>query len=369
MTARAAEALQPHPTRPCLVTGALLSWACHACSPMPQALLMRLLRERVGCIVGEEEEAGIDIEAPPFRAGEIVAPAELEPLIIRLRGRMDELAAEISPSSELAALTAFLDPIDGTREFCSGLGEQCSICIGFADGETGAAVGGLVYRPLCSSGSWALGCAREAAKASVARPPPAAFVGKRAAESDAPRGAFLCSNGSVSPFLKALQADLGFAECRQGGAGNKALMLLEVAAAGSGSSCYIQDRGVSRWDTCAAQAVIEAHGGMLTRLDAVVDSPRDDTLLPTYTYLKGSLNSIFVPGLSHLTPYNAQPGVLSAEEQGSGAARRMAAAAEEVKPYANVCGLFALAPGTDGDAKAMRTAVKRAAAIQAPAFD
>ena len=36
-----------------------------------------------------------------------------------------------------------------------------------------------------------------------------------------------------------------------GGAGNKLMMLLE----GKGA-VYIQDRGVSRWDTCGPQAVI-----------------------------------------------------------------------------------------------------------------
>ena len=36
------------------------------------------------------------------------------------------------------------------------------------------------------------------------------------------------------------------------------LMLLE-----NKGGVYIQDRGLSRWDTCAAQAVIEAYGGSL----------------------------------------------------------------------------------------------------------
>ncbi len=52
------------------------------------------------------------------------------------------------------------DPIDGTREFSTGLGEQCSICIGFAD-DVGKAVGGLVYRPITSPPTWAAGAASE----------------------------------------------------------------------------------------------------------------------------------------------------------------------------------------------------------------
>ena len=51
------------------------------------------------------------------------------------------------------------------------------------------------------------------------------------------------------------------------GAGNKMLMLLE----GKGAA-YIQDRGVSRWDTCACEAVIDAHGGLLCKLPAIVSA-------------------------------------------------------------------------------------------------
>ena len=64
---------------------------------------------------------------------------------------------------------------------------------------------------------------------------------------------------------------------------------------------YIQDRGVSRWDTCAAQAVIEAYGGKLCRLD-IFAATKD---LTSYTYKKSESNVDFVPGLANLTPYNA----------------------------------------------------------------
>ena len=105
-----------------------------------QALLMRLLRTHVSSIVGEEDEAAIHIDGDgPFRAAEIEAPAALVPLIVRLRERMDVLSASLGTHEELKGLTAFVDPIDGTKEFCSGLGEQCSICVGLAD-AAGAAV-------------------------------------------------------------------------------------------------------------------------------------------------------------------------------------------------------------------------------------
>jgi fructose-1,6-bisphosphatase/inositol monophosphatase family enzyme len=134
---------------------------------------------------------------------------------------MDALASTIPPSETLAALTAFIDPIDGTREFCTGLGEQCSICVGFADGA-GQAVGGLVYRPLCAQRSWALGCQREGTCRSELRTPETALrtpetalrtpeTALRTPETAPAVGAFLCSNGGTSRFLQAVQAELGYA--------------------------------------------------------------------------------------------------------------------------------------------------------------
>jgi len=73
------------------------------------------------------------------------------------------------------------------------------------------------------------------------------------------------------------------------------LMVLE----GKGSA-YIQDRGVSRWDTCGAQACIEAYGGVMAKLSTFASSPE----LKSYTYLKGETNLDFVAGESNMTPYN-----------------------------------------------------------------
>ena len=332
----------PHAPRvPCIASGGT------------QALLMRLLASRVGAIVGEEDEAAISIDGDgPFRAGEIMAPAALEPLIINLRARMDALAAAVPASAELSALTAFIDPIDGTKEFCSGLGEQCSICVGLAD-AAGAAVGGIVYRPLCAQRSWALGCAREGVCRGALRD-----LSAPASAEGATGGAFLASNSGKSAFLQALEAELGLTPYPAGGAGNKALLVLELAGA-----VYIQDRGVSRWDTCAAQAVVEAHGGLLTRLDGLTaegapDAPFDPTALARYTYIKGPTNSAFVSGLPKLTRYNAAAGV-EVGDRGT--------AAEQFKAYANLCGLFALS--ADADAAAIARAVKKVAKATPPSYD
>jgi hypothetical protein len=124
--------------------------------------------------------------------------------------------------------------------------------------------------------------------------------------------------------------EMGFERVPSGGAGNKMLMLLE----GKGG-CYIQDRGVSRWDTCGAQAVIEAHGGHLCKLSSFI---MKDGALESYTYLKSTSNLDFVPGLAALTPYNTVDKSLVKKGEVS-----MADSVEKVKVYSNLCGLFALA--------------------------
>ena len=310
----------------------------------------------MGEIVGEEDESSLDITTPPFRAGEISAPAELEQMIITMRDRVDELKATIPSHPDYKQLCVFIDPIDGTKEFCTGKGEQCSICIGLADRTSGMTVAGLVYRPLCPIRSYGLGCVSEGIKES------------RLQQHEAlPGGAFLVSNGGASPFLEQLQAELGYALRGQGGAGNKALRVLEEA-----NGCYIQDRGVSRWDTCAAQAVIEAHGGCFLQLHPLTIAPADAPAPRTrYRYLKGPTNADFVPGVTRLNKYNAVRGALSEAEAAKGAPPKYASELEQLKPYSNLLGHVALRDGGEAAVEGARAAILRAAAKEgcAPAFD
>ena len=329
-----------------------------------QALLTRLLAGVVGDIIGEEDDAGIDISAPPFKAGAITAPAELEELIVKLRERVDEMAVTLQKTEGASAckeLTAFIDPIDGTREFCTGFGEQCSICIGFADLTTGLCKGGLVYRPLCPHKSYALGCKSEGFKEASLAPRPGG--------GDGGGGAFLVSNGGTSPFLKTLCAELKYEMRPTGGAGNKALRVLEEGngVGGGGSSCYIQDRGVSRWDTCGPQGVLEAHGGLLCQLQPlVVSSGSAAVALEPYHYKRGgNAKDDFLPGVTAMTKYNSD--ALTEADLAKGAPKRYAKAAAELKPYSNGLGLVALKDAKD--VESVSAAVRRAAAKDPPAFD
>eukprot|EP01031_Cornospumella_fuschlensis_P012041 gene12041-14724_t len=96
---------------------------------------------KFAAIVGEEDGSTVQILTPPYKVDDLTVPEEHQALIEAARSRLDELAQGIS-GSEYRDLSIFIDPIDGTREFSTGLGEQCSICIGFADSQ-GRPVAGI----------------------------------------------------------------------------------------------------------------------------------------------------------------------------------------------------------------------------------
>lgn len=344
-------------------------------------LLSSLLSDDVlGAVVGEED-ARVNVATRPYTVDSLAVPERLWEPVDVARARLAELGVRLRDTGAgdggagggadalqaLRSLTAFVDPIDGTREFSSGLGEMCTICIGLA--ENGRPVGGLVYRPLTQPPSWAYGCAREgvarssllAPKDSLAlatcadRPADCAPLPDAGGPDDPPppprAQGLLASRGSLSPFVRALGRELPARLVRSGGAGNKALLLLEGAG-----ECYIQDRGLFRWDTCASQAVLEAHGGLLVKLSALA---RDGSLA-SYTYKQTNQQLDLEPGLARLTPYNAADARILPPKKGGGV--RFAQRADETKPYANMCGVCALAPSVAARVGEYAAAVQRARA-------
>ena len=167
----------------------------------------------------------------------------------------------------------------------------------------------------------------------------------------------------MSSFLSVLMEELGYERVRSGGAGNKMLLLLEERG-----DAYIQDRGLSRWDTCGAQAVLEAHGGMLEKLSTFVgDAGEGGTA--SYTYLLSENNADFIPGLSKVTPYNCRS---KANAPGKSDPVVKSDDVAIYAPYSNLCGLVALAPRTNASATSLemvRESCLRAKKRQAPAYD
>ncbi len=184
---------------------------------------------KFAAIVGEEDENNVQILTSPYKVEDLTVPVEFNGIIDHARVTLDELSQQIS-TTDYQDISIFIDPIDGTREFSIGLGEQCSICIGFSDAG-GKPVAGMVYRPITEPPTYSMGAANENFVESQLDIP----------VTPNPRG-FLTSNGGISPFIGELIKKLNYERVPSGGAGNKMLMLLE----GKGAA-YIQDRGVSRW--------------------------------------------------------------------------------------------------------------------------
>ena len=87
---------------------------------------------------------------------------------------------------------------------------------------------------------------------------------------------------------------------------------------------YIQDRGLSRWDTCAAQAILEAQGGVLCKLDKFIE----DGVISSYQYSVSEINTDPNP-LACFSSNNLLCGSIGVQ-------------CDLVKPYSNLCGLLAI---------------------------
>ena len=336
-----------------------------------QRLLIKSLFSNVKFrdIVGEEDEGEgeqnvIDDNHWWYQVQGLTIPKHIQPLVDTTRIQIESLAQDLTMSTNnneacYEKLTVFIDPIDGTREFSIGKGEQCSICIGFAD-EHGKAIAGVVYRPLSKpSPTWVAGAKSEGYAAS----------NFEEEEEHSSRGGLLSTNGSISPFVDSLIEEMQIPRIKSGGAGNKMIMLLqqsirianrEVAPETSHGHLYIQDRGVSRWDTCAAEACLEAFGGQLLKLTEFLQEKQDGY----YTYLASKTNLDFLPNTANLTKYNSDLKDLPSPVQ-------KAQDVCQVKAYSNLCGLVAFGKefNTKEGRKYLRDAIRKAAAINPPSLD
>mmetsp|Transcript_35700 Transcript_35700/g.57354 ORF Transcript_35700/g.57354 Transcript_35700/m.57354 type:complete len:385 (-) Transcript_35700:96-1250(-) len=291
---------------------------------------------------GEESSSNINIEKAPYSVDGMELPTDLSESFAKTFAEIKKLA-KLVDAEAYKELGVFVDPIDGTKEFCTGLGSQCSICIGFTRDKL--PVAGIVFRPIpLEEGgklTYMAGCKQEGYTNGVLD-----YSDGKAQES------LLTSNGGITKFTEALIEELGFVRYKAGGCGNKMLLLLE----GKGTA-YIQDRGVSRWDTCAAQAVIEATGGVLSKLTTV----QSNRSIESYQYKISDVNMDLNPE-AYLTKYNAKDkemGRIKPAPKVTG---------ENVLPYSNVCGLFALKAKDKDLTKRILDAVQKVAKNVSPQY-
>lgn len=272
--------------------------------------------DKFGQIVGEEDETNVNISKKPFTVDDLLVPEEFEALVETTRDRIKDLAKRID-NNAYKALTVFVDPIDGTREFATGKGQFCSILIGY-NNQAGKPAAGLIYRPLTEPPTWAAGAKIENCVMGFLDSP----------ANPNPRGV-LVTDGQVSPFLNTVIEELKFEKVPAYASGNRALMLIEGKA-----GAYIRDTGgFAKWDCSGPQAVLEAYGGCMSKLPKFLSNKR----LESYTYLKTKQNLDFTPDTVMMTLSNAKDKKVARLVRDV-----LATEVDLIKEYACVEGLLAL---------------------------
>ena len=260
--------------------------------------------------MGEEDDSEVNILKEPFYVDELEVPEEFTPLIKGINWTfllnletlyslfyiifvlfVETLEKVKALSSKIDAkafndITAFVDPIDGTREFATGKGECVTILLGYNDPK-GKPVAGIVYRPLTEPATWAAGAKSEGC-----------VMGNLDKAKEPNPNGLLITDGKVSKWLDELIKEGGFDKIGSLASGNRALMLIEGKAGG-----YIRDTGgFAKWDTSGPEAVIEAYGGTMSKLPYFL---RDGSLVG-YTHLKTDSNLDCEKGEVHLSLSNAK---------------------------------------------------------------
>lgn len=158
----------------------------------------------------------------------------------------------------------FVDPLDGTKEFTEGIHSAVTVLVGVSIGGTPAF--GVVLQPFYEN---------ESQRCFFGAPSAGAYVcqyngGVETATEWSKVTATSTSEASMvvgttrshgRPEIEsAIKISKATDVHRVGGAGNKALLIIEGKI-----DCYLFPVvGTKRWDTCAPQAILEAVGGVMT---------------------------------------------------------------------------------------------------------
>jgi len=278
-----------------------MSTSAHSFGEKPPPLLLRLVHESTGIVniagnivrkvlrsgnLDIVDKGTNDLQTKADRAAQVYITQELHkkfPLASIIGEEGDDVSESLEdlispvgtpidardlPSAEILSKTVpaelnsiqesdvviWIDPLDGTSEFTKGMVSHVTILVGIA--VNGAAVGGVIHQPFLEVGGqigrtlWGI--------------PGVGFGGITL--SAAPKDKKIItttrshSNARVEAALASLKPD---DILRVGGAGNKAILLME----GLAHAYVFASQGCKKWDTCAPEAVLIAMGGRLTDMD------------------------------------------------------------------------------------------------------
>jgi 3'-phosphoadenosine 5'-phosphosulfate (PAPS) 3'-phosphatase len=298
---------------------------------------------KFGQIVGEEDDAEINILQKPYKVDDLVVPEEFNEIIEQTLRRVQGLADQIHPTA-YKHITVFVDPIDGTREFATGKGEYVTVLIGYNDAK-GKPVAGIMYRPLTEPVTWAAGAKSENCVMGV-------LDHAKVPNSNG----LLVTDGKVSAFISKAIEELGMEKVPSVASGNRAMMILEGKA-----GAYIRDTGgFSKWDTSGPDAVFEAYGATMSKLPEFLSS----LALESYTHLKTTVNLDFQAGVVGLSMTNVKDKSLIVK----GAPPVIADNVDMLKEYSCLCGLVALDKTNVGRLPEIQAAMLRAKAAHEPTY-
>jgi len=153
-------------------------------------------------------------------------------------------------------IVAWVDPLDGTKEYTQGLLDHVTVLVGFAIG--GKAVAGVIHQPFYNylnekdpfkQGRTMWGVVGHGVHGITKTDPPTGKVIVTTTRSH--------SSPTINSCIEAMKPD---DVVRVGGAGHKVLLLIE----GNAHAYVFPSPGCKKWDTCAPEAILLASGGELT---------------------------------------------------------------------------------------------------------
>lgn len=266
-----------------------------------KALLERVIGicERAGEAILEvyhsSEELTVDTKADdsPVTAADLAAHRVLEPALAELIDGVPVLSEEQEmPSFEERSSWQrywIVDPLDGTKEFIRRTGE---FTVNVALVENGEPVLGVVYVPVLNityagcrdlNGSGEQVAFKRDANGETpihVRPLAPRLAGSEPVEVVASRSH---GAGAVDQLMERIEAQLGAVECKNMGSSLKLCLVAEGAA-----DLYPRLAPTCEWDTAAAQAVVEAAGGIVVDEQfELLRYNRKDSLLNPFFYVIG----------------------------------------------------------------------------------
>ncbi|WP_323846342.1 3'(2'),5'-bisphosphate nucleotidase CysQ [Microbulbifer magnicolonia] len=267
---------------------------------MDTALDKKTLVEQVIGICARAGEAILDVyhssaelevdtkaDDSPVTAADLAAHAVLAPALAQLLDGVPVLSEEQEmPSFEERSRWQrywIVDPLDGTKEFIRRTGE---FTVNVALIENGEPVLGVVHVPVLNityAGSRGNGAFKRDAEGEreirARRLQPRLNAGE-AVELVASRSH---GAGAVDRLVERIESDLGTVACKNMGSSLKLCLVAEGAA-----DLYPRLAPTCEWDTAAAQAVVEAAGGIVVDEQfELLRYNRKDSLLNPFFYVIG----------------------------------------------------------------------------------